>query len=415
MESNALDLKLNQPTKLTPKDSKFWFAILALGMGSILAFANLYFVHPLLPAFVEEFQITPTTASLSLSLSVIALIFGLLFFGFYSDRHGRTTLMKLTLALSIVPLFFLPFVKSFWLLLVLRTVQGFFIAGLPAAAIAYIGEEIEHKSIGFGVTIYIACNAIGGMVGRILIGILSDYTSWQTAIWSLCGLSVIIIILFVLWLPRSQNFAPSKMEVKEDIVGMSVHLKNPVLINAFFMGIILQIAFTGIWTYLPFYLGEEPFSLSMKQISLMYAAYIMGIIGSPIAGKLAQTFSHQAIIITGVVILMIGDFLTLIKSTQMIVIGLCVLCLGFFIAHSMMTAFVNMKATHHKGGASSLYLVSYYVGVASGGTATGFIWTSMGWHGIVYLSILLIPLTVKIVMDSLRVKQKMQESQPTRI
>lgn len=405
MESRARNLKLKEQTaKLTPTDPRFWFAILALGMGSILSFANLYFVHPLLPAFVDEFQISPTTASLSLSLAVIALIFGLLFFGFYSDRHGRTTLMKLTITLSVIPLFIMPFVDSFWLLLLIRTFQGFFIAGLPAAAIAYIGEEIEHKSIGLGVTIYIACNAIGGMAGRILIGVLSDYTGWQTAIWSLCALSVIILILFFLWLPKSQNFEPSALNVKEDIVGMLVHIKNPILINAFIMGIILQLSFTGIWTYLPFYLGEEPFSLSMKAISLMYAAYLMGVVGSPVAGKLAQTFSHQSIIIAGVIILIIGDFLTLIQSTTMIVVGLCILCMGFFIAHSMAAAFVNMQATHHKGGASSLYLMSYYIGVASGGTATGFIWSAMGWQGIVYLSLLLIPLTIKIVNDSIRSK-----------
>lgn len=403
VELNAGVLKhKDEPVKLTPKDRQFWFAILAVGIGSILSFANLYFVHPLMPAFVDEFNISPTTSSLSLSVSVIALIFGLLFFGFYSDRYGRTTLMKVTLTLTVIPLFIMPFANNFAFLLVLRTIQGFFIAGLPAAAIAYIGEEIERKSVGFGVTIYIACNAIGGMVGRILIGILSDYSSWQAAIWALCGFSAAILLLFFIMLPKSKNFEPSKLEVKEDAVGMLIHLKNPVLINAFLMGIALQVGFTGIWTYLPFYLGEEPFSLSMKAISLTYAAYILGIIGTPVAGKLAQRFSHQSIIIAGVMILMIGDFLTLIQSATMVVIGLCLLCLGFFIAHSMTAAFVSMQATHHKGGASSLYLVSYYIGVASGGTATGFIWSALGWRGVVFLCLLLIPLTVKIVNDSKR-------------
>lgn len=398
VEVNAM--KMNHRVKLTPKDRQFWLAIAALGMGSILTFANLYFVHPLLPAFVKQFQITPTVASLSLSLSVIAMIVGLLFFGFYSDRYGRTTLMKLTLLLSIVPLFIFPFINSFWLLLLLRTIQGFFIAGLPAAAIAYIGEEMEQRSIGLGITIYIACNAIGGMGGRVLIGILSDITSWQIAIWALSGINVIIILLFILWLPKSKHFHPSELQVKEDVLGMLVHVKNPVLLNAFFMGIVLQLSFTGVWTYLPFYLGDAPFFLSMKNISLTYLAYTMGVIGSPIAGKLAQTLNHRTIIVTGVVILIIGDWLTIFDSILMIIIGLSLLCLGFFIAHSMTAAYVNMHATHHKGGASSLYLVSYYIGVASGGTATGLLWTSLGWKGIVALTILLVPITYKMIIDS---------------
>ncbi|WP_017756476.1 MFS transporter [Calidifontibacillus oryziterrae] len=395
----AYAVHFNRQERLTPKDRQFWLAIAALGLGSILTFANLYFVHPLMPDFVERFNITPTVASLSLSVAVIALIVGLLFFGFYSDRYGRTTLMKVTMLLSVIPLFLIPFVESFWLLLVIRTVQGFFMAGLPAAAIAYIGEEIEHKSIGLGITIYIACNAIGGMGGRVLIGVLTDITSMQIAIWTLCGISLLILLIFVFWLPKSRNFEPSQLQIKEDITGMLVHLKDPVLVNAFFMGIALQLAFTGVWTYLPFYLGAEPFSLSMKEISLMYLAYTLGVVGSPIAGKLVQTFSHRTLIISGVVILIAGDLMTLFSSIPMIVIGLCVLCLGFFITHSMAAAYVNMQARHHKGGASSLYLVSYYIGVASGGTATGLLWTSFGWGGIVALTVLLIPISIKIMID----------------
>ncbi|WP_102344838.1 MFS transporter [Bacillus sp. Marseille-P3661] len=399
MGLSAYQLTKPKLEKLSPKDRKFWLAISALGIGSILTFANLYFVQPLMPAYVDSYQITPTTASLSLSVAVVALIAGLLFFGVYSDRYGRTTLMKVTLVLSIVPLFIFPFLSSFWVLLGLRIIQGFFIAGLPAAAIAYIGEEFEQKSIGLGITIYIACNAVGGMAGRILIGILSDMVGWQTAIWSLCATSVTLFLLFIWWLPKSQYFEPSHLPFKQDVKGMLVHLKNPVLMNAFMMGIILQISFTGVWTYLPFYLGDEPFNLSMKEISLMYLAYSFGVIGSPVAGKLAQSYKHSTIIVTGILILILGVLCTVIHSVGAVIIGLCLVCLGFFIAHSMTAAFVNMQATHHKGGASSLYLVSYYIGVATGGTATGFIWSSFGWIGIATLTVLFIPITIKLLID----------------
>src|SRR5699024_8988560 len=78
------------------------------------------------------------------------------------------------------------------------------------------------------------------------------------------------------------------------------------------------------------------------------------------AGRMAsRQLGLKRVRIIGVVVLSIGIFLTLFSSLTMIVIGLCVVCLGFFTAHSLTATSVSETATHHKGSASSLYLVSY--------------------------------------------------------
>lgn len=380
--------------KYSPKDKAFRKMMLAMCSASILTFANLYFVQPMLPLFVKSFHISSTTAGLSLSISVIAMMIGLLFFGFLADRSGRVVIMNITLICSIIPLIFMPLVSSFSLLLVLRFIQGFFIAGLPAAAIAYISEEVAPPSIGLGITLYIAANGLGGMAGRILVGYVADVTSWQTAIYVLFGVGFILYLLFRLFLPKSRSFEPSTISVSEDIRGMFVHLKNPLLIPAFTMGVILQFSFTGVWTYLPFYLEGEPFRLAVKDVSFTYLAYMAGIIGSIVAGRISAMISKTTLVITGTLILIAGTWLTLIPSLTVIVIGLCFVCLGFFIAHSLMSAIVNERAAHHKGGASSLYLTSYYVGVATGGVVSGLIWSRFGWTGVAFISCLLIPIVV---------------------
>ena len=368
--------------------------MIALTSASFLTFANLYFVQPILPLFVKEFSITSTTASLSLSLSVVAMIVGLLFFGFLSDRMGRVSVMIVTLICSILPLLVMPMVSSFTVLLILRFIQGFFIAGLPAAAIAYISEELAPKSVGLGITFYIAANGFGGMGGRVLIGYLADSTSWRMAVYVLFAVGVVLCLLFILYLPKSTYFERSTITIKEDLQGMFIHVKNPVLIPVFSMGIMLQLAFTGIWTYLPFYLEMEPFFLSIKDVSFTYFAYFTGVIGSMVAGRFVDHIPKSTLIISGIITLIIGAFLTKFASLTIIVIGLSILCLGFFVTHSVVAALVNELATHHKGGASSLYLVSYYIGVATGGTASGLVWTEYGWTGVTMISLFLIPVMV---------------------
>lgn len=385
--------------KYSPSDRPFWKATFALTFASLYIFSSLYAVQPLLPILAKDYNITPVTSSLSLSLSVCALIAGLLILGFTSDRVGRVSVMKLGLFGSLIPLIFIPMVDSFILFLILRVIEGFFLAGIPAAAIAYLSEEVDKKSLGMAVSFYIASNALGGMGGRVFIGYLTDIFEWRTAFYFLGSISVIIIGLFFLLLPKSRHYTPSNGTFREDLLGMFVHLKNGRLLPLFLTGFMLMVVFTGLWTYLPFYLHGEPYHLSLKWISMTYLTYGFGVIGSPLAGRFSERLNVRTMLLIGVVVMIIGVVITIIHSPLVIVIGLSFLCLGFFIAHSMAAASVSQTATHHKGGASSFYLVSYYIGVAVGGTATGFLWTHFSWNGVVSLGGLLILLFVVLFQN----------------
>src|SRR5699024_9880611 len=90
--------------------------------------------------------------------------------------------------------------------------------------------------------------------------------------------------------------------------------------------------------------------------------------------------------VVGIIVLSFGVFLTYIMSLPVIIIGLCVMCLGFFTAHSLTATSVAEKAKHHKGSASSLYLVAYYVGVTLGSSAVSPVWSAGGWLGVVLLA-----------------------------
>lgn len=392
-----LQQEQTQTAKYTLKDPAFKKMMIAMTAASVICFANLYFVQPIMPLLVQTFHVSSTTAGLSLSVAVISLIIGLFVFGVLSDRFGRYHLMLVTLLCSLIPLIFMPLVSNFQVFLLLRFLQGFFIAGLPAAAIAYISEEVAPRSVSAGITTYIAANGLGGMGGRVVVGYIADVTSWKISVFSLFAMGIVLLLIVYFCLPRSRYFQPSDSSLKKDIIGMLIHSKNPRLIPVFTMGVLLQFSFTGPWTYLPFYLEKEPFFLPVKDISFTYLAYTAGIIGSIVAGRLAIKIPKTKIVITGVLILISGAWLTMIASLNVVIIGLCLMCLGFFVAHSLMAAIVNERATHHKGGASSLYLVSYYIGVATGGTLSGVFWNNFAWIGVISISLLLIPVVIWVV------------------
>jgi YNFM family putative membrane transporter len=309
--------------------------------------------------------------------------------------------------LSIVPLIAVPVVDEFWWLLMWRFISGITLAGLPAMAVAYINEEVEQKSRGLSVSLFIASNALGGMTGRILGGYFADHFSWQDSFYALAVVGVIVNILCLFLIPRSRNFKKYSYSLTKDLKGMAVHLKNPLLLFAFIFGMMLQTAFAGVWTYVPYYLESEPFHLTIGAISFIYFSYIFGVIGSPMAGRVSDHYGITNVMKFGLVSMMIGVLTTLIMNVSMIIVGLSIVCFGFFIAHSMASTWVGINATHHRSGATSIYLFSYYSGAALGGTGIGFIWSTFGWIGVAAICVIF-PVTSGVIF--FQIVKKMEKS-----
>ncbi|WP_257349631.1 MFS transporter [Pseudalkalibacillus decolorationis] len=373
-------------TRYTPSHSEFWRVSIAFMFASLLIFSTLYAFQPLLPVFVKEFHVSVTASSLLVSSSVVTMIIGLFVLGFLADRYGRLTIMRVSLVLTVLPLMVIPLMNSFEWIIVLRLIQGFFIAGIPAAAMGYLGEEIEAKHLGVAMTLYISSNALGGMGGRVVSGYLTDLWSWQTTFFALSGFGVLATLLFIVLLPKERFFRKESQSIRTDLRGMFVHFKSKTMLSLFLMGLLLQVVFTAIWTYLPFYLHEDPFNWPLKWISFTYFAYGLGVIGPPLAGKISNQFGLPVVMLGGLMILAIGTWLTVLPLIPFVLLGLAMICSGFFVAHSMAAALVSKAATHHRSGASSFYLINYYVGVAIGSTAVGKLWDHYSWIGVISTS-----------------------------
>jgi len=80
----------------------------------------------------------------------------------------------------------------------------------------------------------------------------------------------------------------------------------------------------------------------------------------------------------------------------MIVAGIAVLTVGFFGAHSMVSAWVGARAKMGKAQASSLYLFTYYMGSSVVGSLGGLFWTWDGWFGVAAMTGLLVAAGIAI-------------------
>lgn len=366
----------------TTEFKKVNFALFAAGF---ITFANLYLTQPVLPEFAREFHISPTVASLSLSLTTFALAISLVIFGSLSEAWGRKRLMTISIFSASVLTLVIAFSPSFEIILVLRVIQGITFAGLPAIAMAYLGEEVEPKSLGVAMGLYISGNSVGGLAGRIIMGTMTDLFSWKVGMIFLGILSLTISFYFVMALPKSRHFEPRKLQLQALTSSLLAHLKDSGMLSLYVIGFTLMASFVSLYNYISFKLLGPPYSLSTTIVGWIFIIYLVGTFSSAWLGSLADRYGRRKMLLVGIGIMFFGALITLNMSLVIKIIGITVFTFGFFGAHSIASGWVSKRARHDKAQASSLYLFFYYFGSSIGGTTGGVFWSKFGWNGVVGL------------------------------
>ncbi|MED1205274.1 MFS transporter [Heyndrickxia acidicola] len=373
---------------------KFKMAALALFAGGFSTFAILWGTQPLLPDLSREFHVSPAVSSLSLSSTTIALAISILIAGSLSEVFGRKSIMTISLAASSILSILTAFMPNFQLLILCRILQGITLAGLPAVAMAYLGEEIEPKSLGMAMGLYISGNSIGGMAGRIISGILTDYFSWHAALIGIGIISLLASLVFWLILPPSSHFEPKKLNIKQLAVSLFSQFKEPGLVYLFLIGFLVMGGFVSLYNYIGFQLIKPPYSLSQTLVGFIFIVYLVGTFSSTWMGMLADQHGKRKILQLSLVILLVGVCITLNTNIWLKIIGIAIFTYGFFAGHSIASSWVGKAATHDKAQAASLYLFFYYAGSSIGGTASGTFYSYYGWIGVVGMIVVLAVISI---------------------
>lgn len=370
----------------------------AFFMLGLVTFAILYSTQPLMPTFSREFHVSPVISSLSLSVTTATLSICMLAAATLSESIGRKNMMTICLILSSVLLLITSFSQNFTSLLVLRSIQGVVLSGLPAIAMAYLSEEVSPRSLGFAIGLYISGNTIGGLTGRILTGILSEKFSWQIAFICIGFLSLLCSLVFWRSLPPSQNFHPQKSSSKMLLKSIRNVLSDKGLLCLYGIAFCLMGSFVTLYNYIGYLLIAPPYSLSQTVISFIFVTYLVGTFSSTWMGKLADQYGRKAVLWIGVLCMALGASITLESALLIKILGLCVFTFGFFGSHSIASSWVGRRAITHKAHASSLYLLFYYGGSSVGGSLGGIFWSSYSWSGVIGFILFLLSLCLIFTM-----------------
>ena len=359
----------------------FMRTVLALFCGGFATFALLYCVQPMMPLLSHEFSINAAQSSLILSVATGLLAVGLLITGPISDRIGRKSVMVAALFAASVCTIASAMMPTWHGVLLLRALVGLSLSGLAAVAMTYLSEEIHPKHIGLAMGLYIAGNAIGGMSGRLITGVLIDFVSWHTAMLVIGGLSLIAAAVFWRILPESRNFRPRSLHPRSLLDGFIMHFRDAGLPLLFLEAFVLMGAFVTLFNYIGYRLLAAPYQLDQAFVGLLSVVYLSGIYSSAKIGAMADKLGRRKMLWATIALMLAGLVLTLFTPLWLVIIGMLIFTFGFFGAHSVASSWIGRRALKAKGQASSLYLFSYYAGSSVAGTAGGVAWHLGGWNG----------------------------------
>lgn len=370
---------------IEPAGKSFRKTILALFLGSFVTFADLYSTQPVIPVFAKQFGVSPAMASLTLSFATGTLALCLLLVSFFSENIDRKKIMGTALTLSALLSICVSFIQDdLYILIAIRAIQGAVLAGFPAIAMAYINEEFHPKSLGYVMGIYVSGSSIGGLAGRLIVGVLTDHFSWNIAIGSLGALSLIISLAFWCMLPPSQHAVRVRVSLSRIKTSLINNLRNNRLVLLFSMAFLLMGSFVTVYNFVGIPLMGPPYHLSQTLIGFIFIIYLVGTFSSTWMGKLADQYSRRVVLLIGIAIMLMGALLTLLDPLLLKIMGLVLFTFGFFGAHSIASSWVGSLADKsEKAQASAFYLLFYYAGSSIVGASGGLFLMKFGWGGVI--------------------------------
>ncbi len=359
------------------------------------AFTTIYITQPVLPVIREEFGVDATTASYTIAAVVLGIALSNLPFGLLSDRYPvRPIILTGGLVVGFCSLL-CAMSQSLTLLIAARFVQGLFIPALTTCLAAFLARTLPVASLNTVMGSYVSATVAGGLGGRLLGGWIHPPLHWRYAF-----VSSAVLVLGAAWAAfRMLPHEADRLSVDGEALSFGQLLTKGGFLRIYGVAFGSFFVFSSIFNYLPFYLAGPPFDARTEVITLMYLAYVIGILVGPLAGKISNRIGNGPTMASGAVVFALSIALTLVPSMPVIMLSLAGICAGFFTIHASASGSLNRKIVSSRGRANSLYVLFYYLGGAVGIWLSGQAYVRAGWLGVAGLvtAMLVVPFIAGIL------------------
>jgi len=357
---------------------------------TIVGFAVLYSTQPLLPLLASDWNRSIDDLALLTTATMIPLAFAPLIYGYILEHVSTKHLLIGAFGLLTVAQLLLGLGPDYPTFLALRTLQGLMLPAIFTALMTYSSAAGGSGATRRNITIYIASTIIGGYLGRVLSGLLTDWQSWQVALtfWSVAAALATILTTRLSSDPRLRL---GRVQLAE----LRTLARRPVYAEGLASAFLLFFVFAALLNFLPFHMQDNDPGISQSEIALVYTGYLVGAAISLGSLRLITALGgERRTLVAGSLVYLVGTAMFALPGNAAAYLSMLVFAAGMFTLHSVLSAFLNHLESERKGLINGLYVSSYYAGGALGSYFPGFLYQFAGWSAfIVLLLALLLVLT----------------------
>lgn len=350
-------------------------------IAGFCVFLQFYAPQPLLSLFREVFSASEAEVSLIVSAATLAVALASPFVGIIADAVGRKRIIVPCLFVIAAATVGCAVAEDLGTIIFWRFVAGVATPGVLAVTLAYISEEAPSRSSSSVNALYISGTVLGGLTGRVGSAVVADHVSWRWSFGVLAGLTCVGAIAVWLLMPRSARFV-RQTDWRAGLRALGGHMKNAPLLATCFAGFTVLFCHVGMFTYINFYLARPPFSLSTSALGLIFVVYALGVVVTPVSGRLVDRTGHRTGALVAVALVVAGCLLMAVPNLAAVIAGVAVASTGVFVGQSAASSHVGRTAHGARSAATGLYVSCYYLGGSVGATALAIPWNMGGWYAV---------------------------------
>jgi len=359
-------------TNSRPTGTSFWLVLLAVFIG----FCTFYAPQPLLPAFKQVYNLTPTHSAWLLTMPFLALAIGPIVVGALLQFASVRLLLGISMLLLGTNLLLFALATDFKWLMVFRLLQSILLPIIFTVGVTYASQAGDTQYRQRRVALYLTTSIIGGFAGRLISGFVAA-SFGLSAPFALFGTMAIFSSLSIAFYVNDvplQAQRVSLTSMRNVLNGKPIRFGLLLIFTTFF-------TYSGVLIALPFRLVELDPGISPDAISIVYLGYAIGILIPLILDKLVSTgFGEHKALTIGISLLCIGLVGLSLSNRFAIMFFFLILSSGMFALHATTVGWLNKIRPNHASVINGAYISSYYSAAAVASVVPLLLIQWLGWH-----------------------------------
>lgn len=354
-----------------------------------LVVANIYYAQPLLDDIARTFHVRSGAAGNIAMLTQIGYAFGLLLLVPLGDMLKRKKLIMFDFGLIIISLLIAAFAPHFSVMLISSFLIGFtsIIAQLIIPMAAHLSKPEERgKTVGFVMSGLL----IGILLSRTISGYVGAHFGWQVMFIVAAGIMLLLWIMIYFLFPEIEpQYKGNYSELMQSLI--TLIRTEPLLRLAALRGALCYACFGAFWTTLIFLLRQPQFNMGSQEAGLFGLVGAFGALGASFMGRISDKNNPYKITTYSILLIVISYLVFFISGSSLtgLIIGVILLDLGVQATHIANQTMIFSLSAEARNRLNTVYMVSYFLGGASGTLLASRVWNTWHWHGVTAIGLIL--------------------------